>query len=125
MIRSQRELARQLAAELARSSDPLLSAGAGEVEKLLVRAYAPDSRPEHFDVATKALIAALIIQVADIAFGIWRELKDSGTHSTADKVRATIFDASALGSADPEITDEIARAAAAIVVSDLGNPGRS
>jgi len=125
MIRSQRELARQLATELARSADPLLSGGAGEVEKLLVRAHAAGRRPEHFEVATKAVIAALIIQVADIAFGIWSELKDSGARPIADEVGARILDSSVLGSADPEITGEIARAAAAIVVHDLGDAGRS
>jgi hypothetical protein len=125
MIRSHRELARSLAEALAVAPDPRLTAGAAAVEEELARTardrFERGDGRRLFHAADDAEIAALIIEVAELGFAIWREASSAGARPVAGDVAARIvreIDANGVAS---DLVQEVVRAAAEAVARDLGS----
>ena len=114
MIRSDRELARQLASALSSSNDVLVSQGAGKVEETLAKT---SRAPAHFlDPVTAMAIASLIVKVAELSFKIWKELKDSKEAPEKEQLKKRIVDSlPAKDTAVAGLTEIVSEAVEAII----------
>lgn len=109
---SARDLAREAADELSRSSDSRLSAGAGKVEEALTRSNEP---PTHFDIATAIAIAGLIIKIAELGYKVWSDLKNTPDGQAAIKPGLESAVSALKIQADPKLIAETVSAVAGIL----------